>query len=188
MRVSVRWAAIAGLVGGAMVMATAHAESKYTSLANQGPTFADSGSTAIWTVSTKTLTVKAKVSTATMNAGMCVDGLFDWNVSGGHFDARITRRCGAGESSRVVWNNTWSTQTQSRTIIGDGLNKRGACLAWGGDAEAWGGYRSCYLPVNLEGTPVGNCDEGTVFYAACARWYPGVFDYWGAGSSLFPNA
>jgi hypothetical protein len=68
------------------------------------------------------------------NSTTCVDAVFDWTVSNGHFDARVLRSCRGGGSVKS-WVKTESTPSG---FTFTGLNRRGACYLTGAASQSHG--------------------------------------------------
>ena len=127
-----------------------------------------------WDADANTVRLRVTPSAAdagTSGDGKCVDSIFDWQTSAGHYDARVVRVC-----EDIVLRTWIFTEDPAAPLVGE--QKARGCLVTGTAANGTGGSRSgCETYV---GTNVGSC--GT-FAVSCVvrlngmwRTYPATND------------
>ena len=118
---------------------------------NQGP--GSSTTSQSFTTGAGAVSVYANLSSSDDGTGNCVESLFDWGVTSGHYDARLVRVCfNSGSYSRASWVNSFPAGSPT------GVIKARGCLYSGVQSvpPTGGNRHSCESDVGSNSAPCGD--------------------------------
>ena len=159
------------LIGSTAVVVAAVGLSPAVALANvpsgssnqaKGPGLSHASAT--WNEAPDTLYSLQVVGYPTFASNWCLDGIYDWKTSGGHFDARLVRSC----NPSVDYSRSSNDGGQGRVLLG--MQKFG----------------TCYGPRNSTNTSSSNCSSDPRNENSILRTGTGTEDVSGPNTSL-PN-